>query len=210
MSSDLTSWNRLERLDLTNTQLRVIPQLPTSLRHLIMADNHHLRAPADETAAGKIYVLPLLETFNCSSTNIDAPALRAITKQTIERGNLKTLLIRDMDSRQPVLFYTALPPSETVEVLSVAALRLTDVDAITISEMYPNLRTLDLSDNYITGVAVRNVVKNGVRRLLINGCHDISPDAVEWARGQAVEVAHAMNSAPLSRAQQIAYNSGFY
>ena len=80
------------------------------------------------------------------------------------------------------------PASTTVEDLSLAGAWLRDGEVIPIVDLYPNVSTLDVSYTRVTGVAVKHFVNMGVKRLKVNECLEISPDAVEYARGKGVDV----------------------
>lgn len=58
-----------------------------------------------------------------------------------------------------------------------------------ILRQFQHLHYLDISGSSVTGVAVKEVVKAGhVRELVVNGCHKIGRDAVDWARCQGLKV----------------------
>ncbi len=185
---DATNWTRLERLDLTNTQITRIPRYLATLKHLILSENPHLTLRADED---KPTPLPLLETFACSSTSIDGETLKLIVGDSIKAGNLKRLTIGDrLVNERPNLVKNEFPPSEIVEDLSLVAMNLNDRSALEVVNLYPNLKRLDISSTKITGVAVKAFVKMGIKWLKINDCGMIGIDAVEWARGKDIEVVH--------------------
>jgi F-box/TPR repeat protein Pof3 len=163
-----------------------MPKLPPTLKHLILENNPHLRSiPGDNDPI----VLPLLETLNIFGTFINSHFLKAITFETIKNGNLKCLSVggrlNDFNGLPAADEY---PPSETVEKLSLATLILGDKEAMGIVDLYPNLQSLDVTWTKITGVAVKHFVNKGVTSLKLDECHNLSTDAVEWARGKGVEV----------------------
>ena len=190
---DLSPWTCLEYLDLTDTQLTRLPKFPQTLKHLILNDNLHLHVAAEqEDPTG----LPLLETFGCSATNIDARILKAITSESIKAGNLKRLYVggRLAEFRPQVPVADEYPPSDTVEELSLSSMIIGDQRAIQVASLYPRLTRLDMSATKVSGVAVRQFVDMGIKWLRLNECDCVSFDAVEWARGKGVDVAFSLAS----------------
>ncbi|PVH80762.1 hypothetical protein DL98DRAFT_515158 [Cadophora sp. DSE1049] len=194
---DATAWNSLERLDLTDTQLTRLPKFPPTLKHLVLSENPQLNLGPNEEPPT---LLPLLETFACASTAIDGETLKIITAASIKAGNLKRLTIGDRTvNPNTSLVKEEFPPCETLEELSLASMILNDRTALEIVSLYPNIKRLDISATYITGVAVKAFVNMGLKWLRINECDRISADAVEWARGKDIEIIYNL----LSRGIQV-------
>ena len=183
----LSAWTFLESLDLTNTQLKCLPKLPPTLRHLILSDNTLLNFSQDEEEPT---ALPLLETFACDSTQLDASIIKIITAASIKAGNLKRLSLgrRLCEWLPGAPVEEEYPPSETLEELSLSFLIIGDQRAVQVTSLYPKLHRLDVSGTKVTGVAVRQFVDMGITWLGLNECEQVGPDAVEWARGKEVEV----------------------
>ncbi|TVY17100.1 F-box/TPR repeat protein pof3 [Lachnellula arida] len=181
---DVSLWPKLQHLDLTDTQITLLPALPSTLKHLILNNNRHLRVDIGDH---QFPSPPLLETFACAGTTLNNSVIKDITRESSKRGNLKTLLIGDRvaDSRGRFEDY---PASETVEELSLASLWEQEHQLIQIVNLYPNVRKLDVSSTKATGVAVKSFVQMGVQYLKLNECSEVGIDAVEWARGQGVAV----------------------
>ncbi|KAH7350943.1 hypothetical protein BKA65DRAFT_549929 [Rhexocercosporidium sp. MPI-PUGE-AT-0058] len=193
---DATPWKALERLDLTDTQLTRLPKFPPTLKHLVLSENRQLHLRPDEERPA---LLPLLETFACASTALDGEALKAITAASIKAGNLKRLTIGDrMVNTRESLVKEDFPPCESLEELSLASMILSDRPALEIVGLYPNIKRLDISATHITGVAVKAFVNKGLKWLRINECDRISADAVEWARGNDIEIIHNLVSQGIS------------
>jgi F-box/TPR repeat protein Pof3 len=115
--------------------------------------------------------------------------IKDITRSSIKNGNLKTLnlgfrLAESMDV--PVI--EEYPASNTLEELSLAGSILRERRIIDIVNLYPKLSKLNVSNTKITGVAVKHFVSVGIKWLKLDECSEISPDAVEYARGKDVEV----------------------
>jgi F-box/TPR repeat protein Pof3 len=52
----------------------------------------------------------------------------------------------------------------------------------------PKLQTLNVSGTEVTGAGVKEVVKNGLKKLVASNCRFIGLDAIQWARTQGVHV----------------------
>lgn len=177
----------MESLDISNTRLQEIPIFPASLRHLTLRKMVRLGALNN---GDEIYELPLLESFDCSGTAISANLIKAITLQSIKSGNLKILYMGDrlVEFAPGIPVGDEFPASNSVEELSLASLIIRERRMLEIIKLYPNLRKLDVSSTKVTGVAVKHFVDMGIKWLKLDECSDVSPDAVEYARGKDVAV----------------------
>ncbi len=82
-----------------------------------------------------------------------------------------------------------------LEQLSLAGDQDCNDDTVSsISQALPSLRKLDLSETKITGVGVKHAL-NAVHleHLVVNNCHKIGIDAIDWARSKGVRVDHRMS-----------------
>jgi len=58
-----------------------------------------------------------------------------------------------------------------------------------VAQQLPRLQSLDLSETNVTGAGIKDIVNNGhLKRLVVNNCQYISPDAITWARSVGVKV----------------------
>jgi F-box/TPR repeat protein Pof3 len=195
----ISEWTNLQDLDLGNTDLTMLPNLPRTLRRLIIRDNRHLSGFSineDESLS-----LPLLETFDCAATNLASSWVSKILSASVKYGNLRVLsighrLIYEHGVNDLAMWAEMFPPSQSLEELSIAASGLSEVRLLEVVEKYPNLQVLDVSFTKITGVAVKQFVKSGIKYLKINECGEMGSDAVDWARGQGVKVDFNFSSQP--------------
>ena len=81
-----------------------------------------------------------------------------------------------------------------LESLSLAGCLHFDDDAVEIiTQNLSKLRTLDLSDTEISGIGVKEAMKQKhLERLIVNNCRHIGIDAIDWARSQGVQVDFSM------------------
>lgn len=69
-----------------------------------------------------------------------------------------------------------------------------DEDVSGIIDGLPNLTSLDLSENDITGIAIRKAVDSGhLRELVVNDCRKLGSDAVDLARRHGIKVQYRMS-----------------
>lgn len=54
----------------------------------------------------------------------------------------------------------------------------------------PKLHSLNVSGTGATGAGIKEIVNNGLKRLVVNDCRFLGHDAVQWARTQGVQVEH--------------------
>jgi Leucine-rich repeat (LRR) protein len=187
----ISEWTSLQDLNLSNTDLRILPNLPKSLRRLIIRDNRLLSEFSIKE--GERLSLPLLETFDCAATELISFWVNQILSASIEFGNLRVLSMGHRLIQEPGVVDVAtwaemFPPSHSLKELSMAASDLSEARLLKVVDGYPNLQILDVSFTKITGVAVKHFVKSGVKYLKVNECGEISLDAVAWARGKGVKV----------------------
>jgi F-box/TPR repeat protein Pof3 len=188
---DFTPWNQLQHLDITNTHLARFPKLPPTVTYLNVSKNPGLFLTAEDEPIS----LPLLKTFACEATAIDPTYLKLITRDSIKNGHLEKLLLGSrLTAGYEVPVADEFPASETVKELSIDHMQLNDMRVRQIVSLYPNVQKLDLSGTSITGVAVKAFVNLGVKTLILNECLNISPDAIQWARGKDINV--TMNNVP--------------
>ncbi|KAI9724709.1 MAG: hypothetical protein M1828_003578 [Chrysothrix sp. TS-e1954] len=86
---------------------------------------------------------------------------------------------------------------QSIKHLRLAKIRnLDDAPADLIISRFKRLRILDLEQTRITGVTVKRAVQRlpELKVLKIDGCREVSPDAVVWARSKGIEVTHLLKS----------------
>ncbi|RDL39131.1 uncharacterized protein BP5553_03471 [Venustampulla echinocandica] len=185
-SADMSPWTELQDLDLRDTHFDRLPRLPPTLRRLTL--RNALDIGHDSLEAQGENMLPLLEMFECSRTYVCDGFIKAITRESITRGNLKELHIGRRAVEPRINIEEEYPSSESLEVLSLAYLMTPEDYLMVIVGRCPNLRSVDVSGTNITGVAVKSFVKQGIVTLRLNECYGVGSDAVDWARSQGVEV----------------------
>lgn len=88
------------------------------------------------------------------------------------------------------------PRLAKLERLHLPGAFLKDTDVAGLTAALPQLATIDLSGNDITGVTLKDLILGSKHRILklimVNDCREMSCDAVEWARAQGVRVEFKM------------------
>jgi F-box/TPR repeat protein Pof3 len=93
-----------------------------------------------------------------------------------------------------------LPGSQVNDVLSHPRLKevkhltlkschgLDDDHMSSVASCLPLLQSLDVSGTDVTGAGIKEVINNGLKKLVVNDCRYLGLDAVHWARNQGVKV----------------------
>ncbi|KAH8687214.1 hypothetical protein BGZ60DRAFT_521877 [Tricladium varicosporioides] len=193
--SGLEAWAHLEYLDLGDSQMLLLPRLPPNLKHLILKDNPHLdlRVPRDHNEE-VVNKLPFLETLDLSGTAFTGEGIKRLTQESIKLKNLQALSLGMRIVGTTGSVTEEYPSADSVTALSLRNLLMWEKRLLEVVSLYPNLTRLDVSGTKITGVAVKEFVKRGIKWLKLTDCREISTDAVEWARGQGVEVEYLFPS----------------
>lgn len=192
---DLSRYERLEYLCLRSLGIRHVPMLPSSLKHLNFDKNLFMSDAS--VPVNEIFDLPLLESLLCHETHsLPASLIKRLVEKSNKAGRLRTLSLGDrlLDSGSTPV-EDEYPASSSVTQLSIPLLNLPEGRVLAAAALFPNVRILDVSDNpKLTGVAVKEFVRRGITNLNVDGCFQISPDAIEWARAQGVEVGYKMRA----------------
>ena len=72
---------------------------------------------------------------------------------------------------------------------------LDDGHMSSIASCLPLLQSLDVSGTDVTGAGIKDVIKNGLKKLVVNDCRYLGLDAVHWARNQGVKVEYRSTDA---------------
>ncbi|TGO37142.1 hypothetical protein BHYA_0105g00340 [Botrytis hyacinthi] len=190
----------LEVIELISCDLRTIPLLPSTLKILRLHENLELSNQRDNSV-----LFPFLETLTCHETGLSDEWLVSVLKNA---RNLKHLDIGSRLVEDYTIAHHNFPVCENVVVLSASYLQYEERDFIRVVEKFPNLEKLHICGTKITGVAVKHFVNQGIKFLDVSYCHEISTDAIVYARGQGVEVKFSFIepiTAPIYRNRRIAF-----
>ncbi|KAL3422552.1 hypothetical protein PVAG01_06708 [Phlyctema vagabunda] len=206
--TNLKPWAQLKHLDVESIGLTNLPLLPHALEHLNISYNVQLGSGGERDHTD----LPLLKSFNCYSTNLDAQSVAKIIKPSIEAGNLKVLRVGGGVPELPghMEIEEEYPASSILEEISLANMNLSELRTLQIINQYPNLKRIELSGSKITGVAVKHFVKMGVTYLKVNECAQIGADAIAYARSMGVEVVHTFVNVSAARRSYVSRMQELY
>lgn len=207
LSVDLSSWNKLEYLEIPSAYSLDLSLLPRTLKYLDITGNHvPLISMAPEGVT--LVDLPLLETLLCGEIDLRLDVVLAIIDSSVKAGNLKKLRIVGYSLGyapvpQPIPTNACLMPS--LQELSLSRCQMVEDDIARFLRLCPNLRYLDLSFTRITGVVVKEVMIREIgplKWLGVNFCTHLSSDAVEWARSLGTVVEYNNNPVKLPAGQR--------
>lgn len=194
---DLSGCKRLESLYIRTLCTNRVPIFPSSLKHLDLQGNGYMHSGT--VPPGEVFDLPLLESLDYTLTSqLDVSLINSLVKQSNAAGRLQRLSLggryRDDGVSKVEEHYPASTSVTELSISSIASNCVKEDRMLSIVALFPNLRILDASCNrYITGVAVKQFVKQGITHLNLVNCPDISPDAIEWARSEGVIVEYKLN-----------------
>jgi F-box/TPR repeat protein Pof3 len=197
---DLKNLKHLSRLDLVwHFQKANELSLPPSLksfalgtwrpRHAKFFDNLHPYDPLQ-------WPLPLLEELKIciKEIKLDSVELHALRPTTNASDGtpalLHTLSITSGDLQGvPVKDFLSHPRFKELKHLALKSCHGLDDDQMSaVASCLPLLQSLDVSGTDVTGAGIKDVIKNGLKKLVVNDCRYLGLDAVHWARNQGVKV----------------------
>jgi F-box/TPR repeat protein Pof3 len=113
-----------------------------------------------------------------TSANDGTPSL--IHTISITSGDLQGVPVKDFLSQ---------PRLKGLKHLNLRSCHGLDDDQMSsVASCLPLLQSLDVSGTDVTGAGIKDVIKNGLKKLVVNDCRYLGLDAVHWARNQGVKV----------------------
>ena len=196
---DLSGLAQLSTLDLVVDVAyahRVI--LPTAIKSLAIGtwSRRHVHFFTDNPIFEPLqWSLPLLEELRLCVAELpfDDFELALRTRggpDTHQPARLHTLSMTLSDIRGKLTKET-LSHSRLAELKHLSLERCHGVDDSHLSivaSTLPTLQSLNVSGTEVTGAGIKDVVKNGLKKLVANDCRLIGLDAIQWARTQGVQV----------------------
>ncbi|KAF7190983.1 F-box/TPR repeat protein pof3 [Pseudocercospora fuligena] len=179
--------------------------LPPSVRVLrISTDRNHrsgfwpdsVIAP-DSANQLRLVDLPRLEEFHLDVPSTGLPYIFGQLSAQPEpsgmsppQSKLRALSIKNPEIDPAAGYSLFTERTKDLESLSMTyCIPLDDARIYYIFKDFKQLRSLDVSGTKITGAGVKDVVSLGhVKELILNDCHYLGRDAVDWARSQGVKV----------------------
>ena len=196
---DLSELTQLSTLDLVVDVAyahRVI--LPTTIKSLAIGtwSRRHVHFFAESPVFEPIqWSLPLLEELRLCVAELPFDdfelALRTRSgPDTQQPAHLHTLSMTSSDIRGKLTKETLLHPRlADLKHLSLESCHGVDDSHLSIvASTLQKLQSLNVSGTEVTGAGIKDVVKNGLKKLVANDCRLIGLDAIQWARTQGVQV----------------------
>lgn len=202
-SKDFTPWTKLKHLDIYKYPLRRMPLLPPTITWLNISDcGMQVIWPNGAVAAGTLdpvltaNKLPLLEylTFQVNE-GLSFPQLYQFLEPSLTAGNLKSLDLGGLQISKPTTSIREV--TKDVRFGSVTDLSLKnwtwdEGHMLDIIQLFPGLRRVDLSLTKVTGVLIKGLMTRKpsipLEWLGLTECHELSSDAVVYARSKGVIV----------------------
>ena len=182
-----------------NSSLTVELQFPSNLKKLQMRSTGFFQTTLlrREDTLNKLDSLQHLHIFEESDINLRRVMQMVTTTTPRACANIETLELQlgHMD-RDILIQFLSLPRVQHLTMLNLLGCsefddKLADFVALTLKK----LRSLKARSTKITGVAIKSLVKElpDLRVLDLDFCTNISPDAIEWARSQGLNVTHRLD-----------------
>ncbi|KAL8797027.1 MAG: hypothetical protein Q9195_000798 [Heterodermia aff. obscurata] len=203
---DLSTLRQLQHLDLTAFDTVSFPKLPSSIRTLVVSDWHScaFNSPASQAHMGEANLQRL------TSLSIGCSFLLADLLKLLEpnKGRITTLNIFNSTDLQYNDLIQLIDSGYLTDIvdLTLRALPVDDHIAELLASQSCALQSLNLAHTKITGVGVKSLLlKEGcqLKQLNLKGCHSVSIDAVEWARGQGVSVIFTFPENELRKSKRV-------
>lgn len=198
-SIDLSVLTQLSTLDLLIDVLhanRII--LPSAIKSLAIGTwkpRHHQFFADDPRLEPLQWSLPLLEQLRLCAAEIPFHNLEL------------AIQVRGLpDTQRPALLHTlSMTASDVNDGLARHALshpRLAELKHLNlecchgvddsylsaVASSLKKLQSLNVSGTEVTGAGIKDVIKNGLKKLVANNCRFVGLDAIQWARTQGVQV----------------------
>ena len=206
---DLSTLRQLQHLDLTALDAGTFPKLPSSIQTLVLSDwslcafdSLPSQAHIGEANLGRLTSLSIGYSF------LLADLLKLLGPN---KGKITTLNLSNSTDLQSKDLFKLIDSGYLTDIvdLTLKALPFDDYIAELLASQSCALRSLDVAHTKITGVGVKSLLlKEGCKleQLNLKGCHSVSIDAVEWARGQGVSVIFTFPENELGKSKRVRVN----
>jgi F-box/TPR repeat protein Pof3 len=146
--------------------------------------------------------LPLLEELRICVREIRPDGVEHALRPATSVGDVTPTLLHSLSITSgdlqgaPVKDFLSHPRLKEVKHLTLNSCHGLDDDHLSsIASCLPLLQSLDVSGTDVTGAGIKDVIKNGLKKLVVNDCRYLGLDAVHWARNQGVKGAYRSTDA---------------
>jgi F-box/TPR repeat protein Pof3 len=203
---DLSQHKHLTRLDLVwHFQKANEIALPPSLtyfalgtwrpKHAMFFDNIEPHEPLQ-------WPLPSLEELKIRVQEIKLHSVEHALRPAMSTGDITPALLHTLSITSgdlqgaSVKDFLSHPRLREVKHLTLRTCHGLDDDHMSsVASCLPLLQSLDVSGTDVTGAGIKDVIKNGLKKLVVNDCRYLGLDAVHWARNQGVKVEYRSTDA---------------
>ncbi|EME79894.1 uncharacterized protein MYCFIDRAFT_81018 [Pseudocercospora fijiensis CIRAD86] len=185
--------------------------LPPSVRVLRISTDHNHRSgfwpdsliAPDSANQLRLSDLPRLEEFHLGVPSTGLPyifgqlsAQPDTPEMNVAQSKLRVLSLRNPEIDPAAGYSLFTERTKDLESLAMTdCIPLDDARIYYIVKDFKQLRSLNVSGTKITGAGVKDIVCLGhVKELILNDCHYLGRDAVDWARSQGVKVEYRMSN----------------
>lgn len=196
---DLSRLAQLSNLDLlVNIRSATRLILPSAIRSLTIGTwmpRHANFLDEDAVFEPIQWSLPLLEELRiCAAElpfdNFESALRTKALSDTAKPRRLHTLSMTSSDVRGRLTKETLSHPrlAELKHLGLESCHGFDDSHMSIVATTLSKLQTLNVSGTEVTGAGIKEVVKNGLKKLVANNCRFVGLDAIQWARTQGVQV----------------------
>lgn len=214
-SVDLSRLTQLSTLDLlidVTSANHII--LPSTIRSLAIGtwSPRHARFFSDDPDFEPLrWFLPLLEEFKLCTAEVpfddfELALITGVLPDTQKPARLHSLSMAASDVRGRLTKDTLSHPRlAELKHLSLECCHGVDDSHLSIiATILPKLQSLNVSGTEVTGAGIKDVINNGLKKLIANNCRFIGLDAIQWARTQGVQVENR-NTDPTTGGKKLRY-----
>ncbi len=193
--ADLSAARRLQHLTLRLVSLEHDLKLPSSLEALVCSSFSYSRSSPSSATAAEPPPEPFEALPNLTSLQLEwvpDPSSRLFNMITQSIGARLTRLDLGHGETEVSQIMTLLDLGKLSRLtfLRTWSDSMTDIELGCIAAACPLLEEVELSGLWITGVAIKQLcTRTALTRLQLSSCHQISADAIVWARDRGVAVA---------------------
>ena len=177
----------LRYLDIAGSYSDHLPPFPTSIEDLSISNNAILASQKP------FQTLPNLTRLSWADSAVLEDAAQVLQSWLNENDGILQELYLDSNnltaSELLALFESG--RLRNVRRLSLRQCQFNDTLAKKLTQHLRHVQVLDITGTSVTGIAVKEIVTrrgSGLQKLVIDSCHHVGIDAVEWARDQGVNV----------------------
>ena len=195
-TADFSCLAKLQNLKIARLGTAVVPQLPPSLRTLLMEENCYTRPLSHNSAHHDLpYLVHLSMAGWHNLTFVELLSWLESSKGKITRLDISDCFMLQSDNFQELVQLGYL---DQVEELNLNKSSVDDAAVTLLSRRASSLKSLELARTKISGIGVKALVTGlpgKLKYLNLSDCRSTSVDAVDFARSRGVTVSYSFADA---------------